>query len=82
MSIKYQMWLTHNAEQDKIQLPVLPQSFQTKNGSSNSSVSIAGLGELLLCRAVRPCASALPAFFRQRLFPVCRWPPSYRLWSW
>ncbi len=51
MSIKYQMWLTHNAEQDKIQLPVLPQSFQTKNGSSNSSVSIAGLGEIIIMQS-------------------------------
>lgn len=24
MSIKYQMWLTYNAEKEKIQLPVLP----------------------------------------------------------
>lgn len=37
MSIKYQMWLTHNAEQDKIQLPVLPQSFQTKTAAATAA---------------------------------------------
>ena len=35
MSIKYQMWLTYNAEKEKIQLPVLPETFKTNNGSSN-----------------------------------------------
>lgn len=48
MSIKYQMWLTYNAEKEKIQLPVLPESFKTKNGSKNDSVNIAGLGEIVI----------------------------------
>jgi len=41
------MWLTYNAEKEKIQLPVLPESFKTKNGSKNDSVNIAGLGEIV-----------------------------------
>ena len=48
MSIKYQMWLTYNAEKKKIQLPVLPLSFQVKNGSNNDSVKIAELGEITI----------------------------------
>lgn len=48
MSIKYQMWLTYNAEKEKIQLPVLPESFSTKNGSSNDTMDIAGLGEIVI----------------------------------
>ena len=48
MSIKYQMWLTYNAEKEKIQLPVLPLSFQVKNGSNNDSVKIAELGEITI----------------------------------
>ena len=37
MSTKYQMWLTYNAEKEKIQLPVLPESFEVNNGSNNES---------------------------------------------
>ena len=51
MNTKYQMWLTFNAEKEKIQLPVLPLSFKTKNGSSNSSVDIVGLGEIVIMRS-------------------------------
>ena len=38
MSTKYQMWLTYNAEKEKIQLPVLPESFEVNNGSNNESI--------------------------------------------
>ena len=45
MSTKYQMWLTYNAEKEKIQLPVLPESFEVNNGSNNESMNITGLGD-------------------------------------
>ena len=54
MTSKYQMWLTFNAEKEKIQLPVLPPSFQTKNGGSNSSVDIVGLGEIIIMQSFFP----------------------------
>lgn len=69
MSIKYQMWLTHNAEQEKIQLPVLPQSFQTKNGSSNSSVNIAGLGEIIIMQSRPALRFSFASFFPAAAFP-------------
>ena len=34
MTTKYQMWLTYNAEKEKIQLPVLPETFKTNNGAA------------------------------------------------
>lgn len=40
MSSKYQMWLTYNAEKEKIQLPVLPEEFSVTNGSNNDSPAI------------------------------------------
>ena len=51
MSIKNQMWLTYNAEKEKIQLPVLPESFETRNGSSNDSMNISGLGEIVIMQS-------------------------------
>lgn len=69
MSIKYQMWLTYNAEKEKIQLPVLPESFQTRNGSSNDSVDITGLGEIIIMQS-RPALQ----FKFSSFFPAARFP--------
>lgn len=69
MSIKYQMWLTHNAEKEKIQLPVLPLSFQTKNGSNNSSVNITGLGEIIIMQSRPALQFSFSSFFPATKFP-------------
>lgn len=69
MSIKYQMWLTYNAEKEKIQLPVLPLSFQVKNGSSNDSVEIAGLGEIIIIQSRPALQFSFSSFFPATKFP-------------
>lgn len=69
MSIKYQMWLTYNAEKEKIQLPVLPLSFQIKNGSSNDSVKIAGLGEIVIMQSRPALQFSFSSFFPATKFP-------------
>lgn len=69
MSIKYQMWLTYNAEKEKIQLPVLPESFQTKNGSSNDSVDITGLGEITIMQSRPALQFSFSSFFPAAKFP-------------
>lgn len=69
MSIKYQMWLTYNAEKEKIRLPVLPGSFKTKNGSSNSSVDIAGLGEIVVIQGRPALQFSFSSFFPAGKFP-------------
>lgn len=69
MSIKYQMWLTHNAEKEKIQLPVLPLSFQTKNGSNNDSVNITGLGEIIIMQSRPALQFSFSSFFPATKFP-------------
>lgn len=69
MSIKYQMWLTHNAEKDKIQLPVLPLSFQTKNGSNNDSMNITGLGEVIIMQSRPALQFSFSSFFPATKFP-------------
>lgn len=69
MSIKYQMWLTYNAEKEKIRLPVLPESFQTKNGSNNDSLNITGLGEIIIIQSRPALQFSFSSFFPAATFP-------------
>ena len=69
MSIKYQMWLTYNAEKEKIQLPVLPESFQIKDGSSNDSLDITGLGEIIIIQSRPALQISFSSFFPSARFP-------------
>lgn len=69
MSSKYQMWLTYNAEKEKIQLPVLPESFSTKNGSKNETIDIAGLGEIVIMQSRPALQFSFSSFFPATRFP-------------
>lgn len=69
MSIKYQMWLTYNAEKEKIQLPVLPETFKTNNGSSNDSIDITGLGEIIIMQSRPALQFSFSSFFPAARFP-------------
>lgn len=65
----YQIWLTYNAESEKIQLPVLPLSIQTKNGSKNESVNIIGLGEITIIQNRPALQFNFSSFFPATAFP-------------
>lgn len=69
MTTKYQMWLTHNAEKQKFQFPVLPETFQIKSGSSNDSVDIAGLGEITIMQSRPALQFSFSSFFPATKFP-------------
>lgn len=69
MTTNYEMWITYDAEKEKIQLPVLPESFQIKNGSSNDKVDITGLGEITIMQS-RPALQ----FSWSSFFPAARFP--------
>lgn len=69
MSTKYQMWLTYNAEKEKIQLPVLPQTFKTNNGSNNDSMNITGLGEIIIMQSRPALEFSFSSFFPAARFP-------------
>ena len=68
-SPNYQMWLTYNAEKEKIQLPVLPTSFQTRNGSKNDSMDITGLGEVVIMQSRPALQFSFSSFFPATRFP-------------
>lgn len=69
MSIKYQIWLTYNAEKEKIRLPVLPESFKTVNGSNNESVNITGFGEIVVMQSRPALKFSFSSFFPSAGFP-------------
>lgn len=69
MSTKYQMWLTYNAEKEKIQLPVLPESFGVNNGSNNESMNITGLGEIVIMQSRPALQFSWSCFFPATKFP-------------
>lgn len=69
MSTKYEMWITHNAEKQKIQLPVLPETFSVKNGSKNDSINITGLGEITIMQGRPALQFSFSSFFPATKFP-------------
>lgn len=69
MSSKYQMWLTYNAEKEKIQLPVLPEEFSVTNGSNNESVNVVGLGEIIIMQSRPALQFSWNCFFPATEFP-------------
>ena len=69
MSSNYQMWLTYNAEKEKIQLPVLPETFQVDNGSNNDSVNVVGLGEIIIMQSRPALQFSFSSFFPATKFP-------------
>ncbi len=72
MSSKYEIWLTWNAEKEKIQLPVLPEKFDVTRGSKNDSVTVAGLGEITIIQDRPAVEFSFSSFFPAASFPGIR----------
>ncbi|MCD7810359.1 MAG: LysM peptidoglycan-binding domain-containing protein [Ruminococcus sp.] len=69
MVTNYQMWITYNAEAEKLRIPVLPEKFTVSIGSSNSSVDVAGLGEIVIKQARPAFQFSFESFFPKKTFP-------------
>lgn len=69
MSSKYEMWLTYNAEKNKIKFPVLPEKITIKNGGQNMSVNIVGLGEITIRRDRKAFTYSFSSFLPEKSFP-------------
>lgn len=72
MSIKCEIWITHNAEHEKMQLPVNPESLDIKNGSKNSTIDLAGLGEVVILQSRPALRISFSSFFPANEFPGIR----------
>lgn len=69
MISSYEMWLTYNAEKNKIKFPVLPEKITIKNGGQNMSVNIVGLGEITIRRERKALVYSFSSFFPAQMFP-------------
>lgn len=69
MNTNYQMWITGNAEQEMLQIPVLPEKFSVSIGSKNSSVDVTGLGEITIKQSRPAYQFSFSSFFPPTNFP-------------
>ena len=69
MSSKYQMWLTYNGGAEKFRFPVLPEVINIKDGASNTSVNIQGLGEVVIKQDPTAVIVSFSSFFPAVPFP-------------
>jgi len=68
MSSKYQMWLTYNGEREKLRFPVLPESYKINDGSMNKTVTIVGLGEIIIKQDRPALLISFSCFFPAKKF--------------
>ena len=69
MSIKYEGWITFNAEKEKLRLPVLPERLTLSIGTKDSSVEIVGLGEILVAKERPLITTTISSFFPGASYP-------------
>ena len=69
MTTNYQMWLTFNAEKEKIRFPVLPEKITVSLGSKDTSVDVVGLGEILVAQGRPATQISFSSFFPAAKFP-------------
>lgn len=69
MLSKYQLWLTYNGGAEKIRFPVLPLQLNVRQGMNNQSVSVQGLGELVIMQDPAAMVISFSSFFPVEPFP-------------
>jgi len=69
MSSKYQMWMTHNGETEKLRFPVLPEQITIKKGISTKSVTVPRLGEIVIKQDPTAIVISFNSFFPVTPFP-------------
>ena len=69
-----QLWITHNGEREKLRFPVLPTKFDVTHGTKNTSVTISGLGEILVLQDRAAVEVSWDSFFPAAYFPGIQTP--------
>lgn len=65
----YQIWITYNAEKQKLHIPVNPETINIDSGSSNKSVMVAELGEITIMQSRAAVQFSFSSFFPAHSFP-------------
>lgn len=71
ISNKYQLWLEADTGKQKIQLPVNPETFTVKKTANNSSVTVAGLGEVIIMNECAAEQISFSSIFPKHYFSGC-----------
>ena len=64
-----EMWITYNAEKEKLRIPVNPEEFVVSVGTKDKSVDIVGLGEILVAQSKVAREFSFSSFFPAQKFP-------------
>lgn len=77
MSSNCEIWITCDRSQQKLRLPVLPETVAVKNGSKNDTINISGLGEVLIKQDRAALSFSFSSFFPSGYFAgVAYGPPN------
>jgi nucleoid-associated protein YgaU len=71
MKPKYEIWLTANENRDRLQLPINPPSIDIDAGSQNTSVNVAGLGEVTILQEPGAKVFEFASLFPATYGPYC-----------
>ena len=69
MNTNYEFWLTFNAEKEKLRLPVPPEKLGVSIGTKDSSISIVGLGEVLIAKERPLITTSISSIFPSKAYP-------------
>lgn len=72
MPTKYEFWLTFNGGTEKILFPVLPETINFEKAGTNASVSVQGLGEVVIMGDPSALVVSFDSFFPATRFPGIR----------
>ncbi len=65
----YQIWLTFNAEKQKLRIPVNPETITINRNAKNKSVTVAELGEITIIQSRAAIQFSFSSFFPKTKFP-------------
>ena len=69
MSSKYEMWMTFNNNAERLQFPVLPERINIRKRRTNQSISVQGLGEVVVMQDDAAVMINFSSFFPKTPFP-------------
>ncbi len=65
----YQIWITYNAEKQKLRIPVNPETINITSGTNNKSVLVTELGEITIMQSRAAVQFTFSSFFPKQPFP-------------
>lgn len=68
---KYQLWLETNGGKSKLQLPVNPEQITIKDSANSESISVGGLGDVIIPNGMKAAQISFSSIFPSHYFSGC-----------